>query len=513
MLSVRLNIQFALLYLLIGTFLIFLCSFTGIVSAQSIKGKIIDADTKAPLPSVTVTLLHTTLGTVSNQEGYFEIKTKMPGSYRIWITRIGYEALEVNTTTNDALTAVALKPTYMQLNQAVVITAQRYETNQFDRPEALSVVTQKDLVQRAPRSTPEALMGTTGVWLQKTNHGGGSPFIRGLTGQQALLLIDGIRLNNATFRSGPNQYLNTIDPQSIGQIEVLRGSGSVQYGSDALGGVAQILTKTPVFTDSLEVNGSIFGKYMSAGMEQSGRAELTLSNANIALLGGFAYRNFGDIVAGGKLGTLKPTGYDQVSGDIKVKFRFSDRYLFTGAWQRLKQNQVPVYHKVALENFTYNYFDPQRRQLTYGRLEAYYNNSWFKKVSFTGSLHHSLEGRKSQKNNSSVMVAEQDKVRTWGAIMSIDSEPTTFWKAHSGIEYYADQVNSTRQDVNLETNIRTAKRGLYPNGSTASNLALFSLHTLELDNLILSAGSRFNAFDITVQEHVLGSSIQGWNST
>ncbi|WP_051360201.1 TonB-dependent receptor [Adhaeribacter aquaticus] len=475
-------------------------------SAQSIRGRILDADTKAPLPSVTVVLLHTTLGTVSNQEGYFEIYTKTPGNYKIRITRVGYEPLDLNTTTDQTLMEVALKPTFLQLNKAVVITAQRYETNQFNRPEAISVITQKELDQRAPRSTPEALMGTTGVWMQKTNHGGGSPFIRGLTGQQTLLLIDGIRLNNATFRSGPNQYLNTIDPQNISQIEILRGSGSVQYGSDAMGGVAQILTKNPVFTDSLSVNGSVYGKYMSAGMEKSGRAEVSVSNTKVAFLGGLAYRSFGDLVAGGDLGVQKPTGYDQISGDLKAKIRLSERYLFTAAWQKLEQKQVPVFHKVQLENFAYNYFDPQRRQLTYARLEAFHNNPWFRKVTLTGSLQQTLEGRKSQKNDSPILVSELDKVNTWGAVMAIDSEPTSYWKAHSGIEYYYDQVNSTREDINLKTDTRMAKRGLYPNGSTASNLALFSLHTLELDKFVLSAGGRFNAFDITVKEKELGAS-------
>jgi len=506
MFFLRFNIKLALPYLLTGTIISFLCGFTGTASAQSIKGRVIDADTKAPLPSVTIILLHTTLGTVSNQEGYFEIKAKTPGNNVVRVSQIGYETLEVNTTIDDAILEVALKPTFLQLNQAEVITAQRYETSQFNRPEAISVLTQKELTQRASRSTPEALIGTTGVWLQKTNHGGGSPFIRGLTGQQTLLLIDGIRLNNATFRSGPNQYLNTIDPQSISQIEVLRGSGSVPYGSDALGGVAQILTKSPLFTDSLQVNGSFYGKYMSAGMEKSGRAEVGLSSSNVAVLGGLAYRSFGDIVAGGDIGIQKPTGYDQISGDLKARIRLSDRYLLTAAWQGLEQNQVPVFHKVQLEDFAYNYFDPQRRQLTYARLEAFHDNQWFRKISLTGSLHQSVEGRKSQKNNASVLVSERDKVNTWGAIMSIDSEPTSYWKANSGIEYYFDQVNSTREDVNLETDIKTAKRGLYPDGSTASNLALFSLHTLELNKFILSAGGRFNAFDITVQENVLGSS-------
>jgi outer membrane receptor protein involved in Fe transport len=72
---------------------------------------------------------------------------------------------------------------------------------------------------------------------------------QGLTGNQTLILIDGIRLNNSTFRYGPNQYLNTIDPYIIERIEVAKGTGSVQYGTDALGGVIHVLTKEPVFND------------------------------------------------------------------------------------------------------------------------------------------------------------------------------------------------------------------------------------------------------------------------
>ena len=64
------------------------------------------------------------------------------------------------------------------------------------------------------------------------------------------MLVDGIRLNNSTFRLGPNQYLATIDPGQIERIEVVRGSGSVLYGSDALGGVINILTTRPQFSVS-----------------------------------------------------------------------------------------------------------------------------------------------------------------------------------------------------------------------------------------------------------------------
>jgi outer membrane cobalamin receptor len=90
------------------------------------------------------------------------------------------------------------------------------------------------------RTTPEALVGSSGVFVQKTNHGGGSAFIRGLTGNQTLLMLDGVRINNATFRYGPNQYLNNIDLYTIDQIEVSKGTGSVEYGSDAIGGVIHL---------------------------------------------------------------------------------------------------------------------------------------------------------------------------------------------------------------------------------------------------------------------------------
>ena len=87
------------------------------------------------------------------------------------------------------------------------------------------------------RTTPELLMHQTGVMVQKTNHGGGSPTLRGLQGNQTLMMVDGIRLNNSIFRYGPNQYLNTVNAFGLDQMEVLFGNGAVQYGSDAMGGV------------------------------------------------------------------------------------------------------------------------------------------------------------------------------------------------------------------------------------------------------------------------------------
>lgn len=86
-------------------------------------------------------------------------------------------------------------------------------------------------------------------------------------------------MNNSTFRYGPNQYLNTIDMYTIGRIEVAKGTGSVQYGTDAMGGVVQIFTREPEFSlNGNAVKGRLTGKYMTGGMEKTGRAEITLAN-------------------------------------------------------------------------------------------------------------------------------------------------------------------------------------------------------------------------------------------
>jgi hypothetical protein len=134
------------------------------------------------------------------------------------------------------------------LLQEVFVTATRTNTQQMNLPYSVAKEAAPSNSFRISRTTPEALMQTSGVFVQKTNHGGGSAFLRGLTGNQTLLLMDGLRINNATFRYGPNQYLNTIDPFSISSMEIVKGSGSVQYGSDAMGGVIQLFSYNPDFS-------------------------------------------------------------------------------------------------------------------------------------------------------------------------------------------------------------------------------------------------------------------------
>ena len=120
----------------------------------------------------------------------------------------------------------------------VLVTATRAEEDPHALPYATDLVDPTKLERQQPRTTIEALRAVPSVMLQKSAHGQGSPYLRGFTGFRTLMLVDGIRLNNSTFRDGPNQYWGTVDALSLERLEVVRGPGSVLYGSDAVGGIS-----------------------------------------------------------------------------------------------------------------------------------------------------------------------------------------------------------------------------------------------------------------------------------
>jgi len=100
----------------------------------------------------------------------------------------------------------------------VAVSASGSEQTPYDAVQSVTVIPRQEIGRRAAASTPDLLVRETGVLVQKTNLGSGSPFIRGLTGKHILLLLDGVRLNNSLYRYGPHQYLNTIDPHTIERI-------------------------------------------------------------------------------------------------------------------------------------------------------------------------------------------------------------------------------------------------------------------------------------------------------
>lgn len=476
--------------------------------AQNLGGKVFNGITKNRLAGVNIKLDGPVSYTISSDDGgEFILHELLPGKYSLKASRVGYETYTVvfEFQVGQFLDfQIPIKEDLRSLPEIEVISASRRNTSNLKLPFASSILSKPSQSENIPRSTPESLSIIPGVFVQKTNHGGGSPFIRGLTGNQTLLLVDGIRVNNSTFRYGPNQYLNTIDPFSIDKIEVLRGSGSVQYGSDAMGGVIQVFTKDPGFSESTNLKGTVNARYGSGNMEKSGSTEFVYSSSKLVFSGILGLKNFGDLVGGDTTGTQSPSGYRESDASVKVRLKLSKKAEFTVANQFVQQHDVDVFHKVRLENFKINKMGVQGRNLTYVKLRMEQSSPIFKEINITGSLNSTIEERNSLKNASLISGLERDKVSTSNLSAEIFSVLNKYWTATSGLEYYRDKISSTRSNMNSQSGSITLLRGLYPNNASYLNTSLYSLHHLELGGFNMEAGLRYNWLKASIFDQDIG---------
>ena len=234
----------------------------------------------------------------------------------------------------------------------LVVTATRSESPARNVPYSSELFSSADFRGNSVRTVPDALRYTPGVLAQKTAHGHGSPFIRGFTGRQNLFLIDGIRFNNSTFRGGPVQYWNTVDPLSLDRFELIRSQGSVLYGSDAAGGTLNAFTKFADFEseDDGEVfsHGSTYYEYRSNGRgSHTGRMEAqTGVGGKFGLHLGISAKEFGDI-EDSSVGLMRGTGYPEEAVDARLDYAFSPQTKLTLAHQTLNQDNVSRWHSTV----------------------------------------------------------------------------------------------------------------------------------------------------------------------
>lgn len=230
----------------------------------------------------------------------------------------------------------------------MVITPTRTEMSSADLPYSIeNIDLQSNLSQTIFRTVPEALRYEPGVMVQKTGHGQGSPYIRGFTGFRTLYLIDGIRLNNSVFRDGPNQYLNTVDPFSLSHLELVKGPSSVLYGSDAVGGTLNLISRGNLRSETgFNLNPGFFYRVSDAEnshsyhFESSGNYDDTLG-----FLVGVTYKDYGDLEAGSSVGLQPRTGYSDFDVNFKADYALSHDSVFTLAHQNVNIDDAWRTHK------------------------------------------------------------------------------------------------------------------------------------------------------------------------
>jgi len=383
----------------------------------------------------------------------------------------------------------------------VVVSATRQASISTTIP--VSVIEQK--VQQYALNTPEAISTIPGLFMQRTNQGGGSAFVRGLTGNQTLLILDGVRFNNSTFRYGPNQYLNTIDPFNLDKVEVLKGTGSVQYGSDALTGAIQLFSIQPNFSERPIWSGQHIARWASNGMEKSLLNRITYRTAKYSGLLSVSYKNFGDIIRGGDNKLQHPTGYEESNFFYKFRAKLSSIWEVEGLIQQNQQLNVPVYHKIQLENFAINEMSLQRYERAYLKVIANFNRPILKSLEIISSFQRSLENRTLQKNASKVTRFESDQVQTGGLTIQVKNNLFRFHSSVSGVEFYHDFINSTRKDIQLG-NV-SHLRALYPNNSIYNSFSAFSLHEWKRNNWLFHTGIRYQQSSAIISDTTVGKSI------
>ncbi|MEM8883043.1 MAG: TonB-dependent receptor [Planctomycetota bacterium] len=262
----------------------------------------------------------------------------------------------------------------------IVVTALRRPESIFKVPYSAETVDRKRFLNRQYRTTPQAFRDIPGVMVQETAPGQGSPYIRGFTGFRNLFLIDGVRLNNSTFRPGPVQYWNTVDPYSVQRFEVVKGPSSVLFGSDAIGGTVNAITRNPYGygrRDKWSFAGA--GVFRAATAEESfiARGEVSISYQERAgLLIGATPKQFGDLEAGDPRGVQRNTGYDEFAGDAKLEYFLKDGSRLVFLYQFVQQNNVPRWHRTLDNDVSFNGTTlgneiqrdlDQTRQLIYGQ--------------------------------------------------------------------------------------------------------------------------------------------------
>lgn len=204
------------------------------------------------------------------------------------------------------------------------------QTKVFRLDRSVHATDRKQLLESQPESLAAAAGVAPGASAQATNRGAGSPLLRGLTGPQNLILIEGLRFNNATFRTGPNQYLATIDLSAIERTEILLGPGGVMYGSDAMGGVIGLhLAALPRFGGDGLPQLRLWTQYASVDTTRAAGGQLSWARGPLALTAGGAWRSHG-MLNTGEGGVARASDFGQWGWNARAAYQLDDHWTLQG---------------------------------------------------------------------------------------------------------------------------------------------------------------------------------------
>jgi hemoglobin/transferrin/lactoferrin receptor protein len=411
----------------------------------------------------------------------------------------------------------------------MVISASKFEEKKRDVSQPIQVIRQTDLEDMNQSSTADVLANSGNVMVQKSQLGGGSPIIRGFETNKVLLVVDGVRMNNAIYRGGHLQNVVTLDNSSLEKIEIVYGPGSVVYGSDALGGVMHFYTKNPILSNSENtlVKGGAFTRYNSAATGYATNANISVGGQKFGSFTSISYSNFGDLRQGAKRNPFynnfgnrtfyaeringvdsmlvnKDTNLQVGSGykqyDLTQKFLYQQNAFLshTVNFQYSTSSDVPRYDRLTQMSggkpkFAEWYYGPQKRLFSSYTLAISKKNRLFDAGRIILAYQNIEESRNDRKFNKNFLNSRVEKLDIFSLNADFEKKIGKN-EIRFGAESYLNKVNSTAsvRDIVADTVGKLDTR--YPDGgSQMFSAAIYATHTLEIsEKLILNDGIRFN---------------------
>lgn len=416
---------------------------------------------------------------------------------------------------------------YTNTLESITVAAGRWQQQVKDVPVKIVKIPGTQSLFYNPQTTADLLSQSGQVFIQKSQLGGGSPMIRGFATNRVLLVVDGIRMNNAIFRSGNLQNIISIDALSIQNAEIVFGPSSIMYGSDAIGGVMHFSTLEPLLSNNnkLKIKGSTLARYSSANNENTIHADMNVGGKKWAFTGAFTYSKFGDlkmgkhggddsylrneyveridnkdsIVKNGDPRIQRFSGYTQQNYLAKIRFKLSDKtdlqyqftYGITGDAPRY--DRLIQYRNGKLRFAEWNY-GPMIWQMH--SVHALIEDKLLlaDKIKITAAYQLYEESRKDRSRGSNTRTIQAETVNAYSINIDAMKRLSENMQFFYGLEYVYNGVGSTGIQQNITNANSNAYVSRYPDGSKWSTAGIYVNINYQLHKkLKLIAGLRYSA--------------------
>lgn len=408
----------------------------------------------------------------------------------------------------------------------IVVSVNRWEQSKAEIPHTIKTIQAEDILHFNPQTTADLLGTKGGVFIQKSQMGGGSPMIRGFSANRILIVVDGIRMNNAIYRSGNLHNVISLDANNLASTEVIFGPGSVIYGSDALGGVMSFNTLNPKLSTSnkMEHSGKVFSRFSSANFEKTINASYNFSSKKWAALFSSTFSDFDDLRMGsnGPNEYLRPeyvsnkkfsgsdkinqnknsqiqkyTGYNQLNLLGKIRYRPTENFDFVVSAHHSETGNIPRYDRLIQyknDKLAYAdwYYGPQKWTLFSGQLKYEKEHLLFDKMSFLAGYQNYTESRFDRKLNTVNLSDRSENLNIFTVNLDFGKKFDEKTELFYGFETDLNKVNSIGSSKNLLTGETDQIAARYPNGSTYKSFAGYYSFKYNLSKqIIFQAGSRY----------------------